>query len=89
MIWCNILASDWQTFTLHKCNIFAPTLTPKQREYFLQQQQKKKTELEDNPCNFQYHHLNSFDWRVTVSGELLFLGSYGNCDVTNTVTLLF
>ena len=31
---------------------------------------------------------NSFKWRVTVSGELMFLESYGNCDVTNTVTLL-
>ena len=32
--------------------------------------------------------LSSFKWRVTVSGELMFLESYGNCDVTNTVTLL-
>ena len=31
---------------------------------------------------------SSFKWRVTVSGELMFLESYGNCDVTNTVTLL-
>ena len=30
---------------------------------------------------------SSFKWRVTVSGEL-FLESYGNCHVTNTVTLL-
>ena len=30
---------------------------------------------------------SSFKWRVTVSGELMFLDSYGNCDVTNTVTL--
>ena len=27
-------------------------------------------------------------WRVTVSGELMFVESYGNCDVTITVTLL-
>ena len=31
---------------------------------------------------------SSFKWRVTVSEELIFLESYGNCDVTNTVTLL-
>ena len=31
---------------------------------------------------------SSFKWRVTVSGELTFLESYSNCDVTNTVTLL-
>ena len=31
---------------------------------------------------------SSFKWRVTVSGELMFLGSYDNCDVKNTVTLL-
>ena len=31
---------------------------------------------------------SSFKWRVTVSGELMFLDSYSNCDVTNTVTLL-
>ena len=31
---------------------------------------------------------SSVKWRVTVSGELMFLESYGNCDVTNTVTLL-
>ena len=31
---------------------------------------------------------SSFKWRVTVSGELIFLESCGNCDVTNTVTLL-
>ena len=30
----------------------------------------------------------SSQWRVTVSGELMFLESYGNCDVTITVTLL-
>ena len=30
----------------------------------------------------------SFKWRVTVSGELMFLESYDNCDVKNTVTLL-
>ena len=26
-------------------------------------------------------------WRVTVSGELMFLEIYGNCDVTITVNL--
>ena len=31
---------------------------------------------------------SSFKWRVTVSGELMFLESYGDCDVTNTVTFL-
>ena len=31
---------------------------------------------------------SSFKWRVTVSGELIFLESYGNCEVTNTVALL-
>ena len=31
---------------------------------------------------------SSFKWRVTVSGELMFLESYGNCDVTNTLTFL-
>ena len=31
---------------------------------------------------------SSFKWRVTVSGELMFLEIYGKCDVTNTVTLL-
>ena len=30
----------------------------------------------------------SFKWRVTVSGELMFLENYGNCDVTNTVSLM-
>ena len=29
---------------------------------------------------------SSFKWRVTVSGELMFLESYGYCDVKNTVT---
>ena len=33
--------------------------------------------------------LGSFKWRVTVSGELMFLDSYDNCDVTNAVTLLY
>ena len=31
--------------------------------------------------------LSSFKWRVTVSGELMFLESYGKCNVTKTVTL--
>ena len=31
---------------------------------------------------------SSFKWRVTVSGELMFLENYGNCDITNTVALL-
>ena len=34
------------------------------------------------------HNESWFKWRVTVSGELMFLESYGNCDVTNIVTLL-
>ena len=34
-------------------------------------------------CNF----VSSFKWRVMLSGELMFLESYGNCDVTNTPTL--
>ena len=34
------------------------------------------------------YQMSSFKWRVTVSGELMFLESYSNCDVTNTVTLL-
>ena len=34
------------------------------------------------------HYKNSFKWRVTVSGELMFVESYDNCDVTNTITLL-
>ena len=36
------------------------------------------------------HHENrsSFNWTVTVNGELMFLESYGNYDGTNTVTLL-
>ena len=29
-----------------------------------------------------------FKWRVTVSKELMFLESYNNFDVTNTVTLI-
>ena len=33
--------------------------------------------------------MSSFKWRVTVSGELMFLESYGNCDVTNAATLLW
>ena len=33
-------------------------------------------------------NMSWFEWRVMVSGELMFLESYGNCDVTNTVTLL-
>ena len=39
---------------------------------------------------FLTEHLqwSSFKWRVTVSGELMLLESYGNCDVTNTVILL-
>ena len=32
--------------------------------------------------------VSSFKWRVTVSGELMFLESYGSCNITNTVTLL-
>ena len=45
--------------------------------------------------NFEYIYLNpslphksSFKWRAAVSGELMFLESYGNCDVPNAVTLL-
>ena len=34
-----------------------------------------------------HHFTSSFKWRVTVSGELMFSESYGNCDVTNTLTL--
>ena len=34
------------------------------------------------------HVKSSFKWRVTLSGELMFLESYGDCDVTNTVTFL-
>ena len=36
----------------------------------------------------QLRKTSSSKWRVTVSGELMFLESYGNFDVTNTVTLL-
>ena len=32
--------------------------------------------------------MSSSKWRVTVRGELMFLESYGNFDVTITVTLL-
>ena len=32
---------------------------------------------------------SSFKWRVTVSGELMFLENYGNSDVTNTVTAFY
>ena len=32
--------------------------------------------------------LSSFKGSVTVKGKLMFLESYGNCDVKNTVTLL-
>ena len=32
--------------------------------------------------------VSSFKWRVTVSGELMFLESYGSCNITNTVTPL-
>ena len=31
---------------------------------------------------------SSFKWGVIVSGELMFLENYGNCDITNTVALL-
>ena len=34
-----------------------------------------------------YLRPSSSKCRVTVDGELMFLESYGNCDVTNTVTL--
>ena len=33
--------------------------------------------------------MSSFKWRVTVSGALMFLESYGNCDVTNTATSIY
>ena len=36
---------------------------------------------------FNIWWLSSFKGRVTVSGELMFLASYGNFDVTNTLTL--
>ena len=48
-------------------------------------------------CFYKSYNLNHFKktggkssskWRVTVSGELMILDSYGNCDVTITVTLL-
>ena len=32
---------------------------------------------------------SSFKWRVTVSGELMFLESYGNCDVTNILLSVY
>ena len=35
-----------------------------------------------------YMSPSSSKWRVTVSGELMFLERYGNCDVKITVTLL-
>ena len=40
-----------------------------------------------NCLNNSNSHLSSSKWRVTVSGELMFLESYCICDVTNTVTL--
>ena len=46
-----------------------------------------KTKL---PRSWQWaipENMSSFKWRVTVSGELMFLESCGNCDVTNIVTL--
>ena len=36
----------------------------------------------------QQTKLSLFKWRVTVSGELMFLKSNGNCDVTITVSPL-
>ena len=39
-------------------------------------------------CFSYYTSTSSFKWRVAVSRELMFLESYGNCDVINTVTLL-
>ena len=38
-------------------------------------------------CQMSLKEMSSFRCRVTVSGELMFLESYGNCDITNTVTL--
>ena len=35
-----------------------------------------------------YEEWSSFKWRVTMSGELMFLESYGNCDVTDTLILI-
>ena len=40
-----------------------------------------------NLCKY-YGRASSSKWRVMVSGELMFLESYGKCDVTITVTLL-
>ena len=33
--------------------------------------------------------MSSSKWRVTVIGQLMFLESYGNCDVTITVTVFY
>ena len=38
--------------------------------------------------HFKQEARSSFKWKIRVSGELMFLESYGNCDVKNTITLL-
>ena len=45
---------------------------------------KRKKGILLRPVN----HDSSFKYRVAVSRQLMFLESYGNCDVTNTVTLI-
>ena len=38
-------------------------------------------------CQTSLKEMSPFRCGVTVSGELMFLESYGNCDIANTVTL--
>ena len=49
----------------------------------IQSASKKRTRARVCVCVW-----SSSKWRVTLSGELMFLESYSNCDVLITVTLL-
>ena len=57
-----------------------------QQNHFVIANLKKLRILDKNPGIISLTSL--FNWRVTVSGQLMFLESYGNCDVTYKLTLL-
>ena len=61
-----------------------PSLSPRP----IKHKSIQKSALIIKSDKFQYIYKNLFKWKVMVSGELMFLESYDNCDVTNTVILV-
>ena len=54
----------------------------------LSKTQRKSPKKEVKEALMLTKYVISFKWRVTMSGELMSQDKYGNCDSSNTVTLL-